>query len=71
MSNKGQLGTVHAAPEDVLTLQEAAALLRCHPITIKRNARCLRIPHRRLGSLWRFSRIELEAWMRQEDTAAA
>jgi len=61
---------VSAVPTDVLTIEEAAELLRCHPITIKRNADALGIPYRRLGSLWRFSRTELEAWMRKQDSAA-
>jgi len=62
---------VSAMETDVLTIEEAAELLRCHPVTIKRNADALHIPYKRLGTLWRFSRSELEAWMRQQDTAAA
>jgi excisionase family DNA binding protein len=62
---------VSAVPTDVLTIEEAAELLRCHPITIKRNADTLHITYRRLGSLWRFSRSELEAWLREQDSAAA
>jgi excisionase family DNA binding protein len=53
-------------PSDVLTLEEAAQLLRCHPRTVKRNADALNIPYRRLGSLWRFSRVKLDEWMRKE-----
>ena len=60
-----------AVSTDVLTIEEAAELLRCHPVTIKRNADVLHIPYRRLGTLWRFSRSELEAWMRTQDSAAA
>jgi len=62
-----------AMPTDVLTIEEVAELLRCHPVTIKRNADALHIPYRRLGTLWRFSRKRLEAWMRDnegETTAA-
>ena len=54
----------------MLTLEEAAAYLRCHPITVKRNAELLGIPHKRLGSLWRFSRRKLEAWVQEQDRAA-
>lgn len=62
---------VSATPEDVMTLEEAATFLRVHRITIVRNADSLHIPYKRLGSLWGFSRIELEAWMREQDSAAA
>jgi excisionase family DNA binding protein len=62
---------VSVVPIDTLTIEEAAEILRCHPVTIKRNADVLHIPYRRLGTLWRFSRSELEAWMRTQDSAAA
>jgi excisionase family DNA binding protein len=50
-------------PGDVLTLAEAAALLRCHPVTAKRLAILGSIPARKLGSLWRFSRQRLLDWV--------
>jgi excisionase family DNA binding protein len=53
--------------EVVWTLEEAAAYLRCHAMTIKRNAKILHIPHKRLGSLWRFSGPALKAWMQNRD----
>jgi len=48
---------------DVLTLAEAAELLRCHPVTVKRMAAKGSIPARKLGSLWRFSRQRLIEWI--------
>jgi excisionase family DNA binding protein len=50
---------------DVMTLMDAATFLKCCPTTIKRRAKILHIPHKRLGSLWRFYRPDLEAWMRE------
>ena len=50
---------------DVLTLEEAASFLRCHPKTLRLVAIRGKIPSRRVGSLWRFSRIVLESWMQQ------
>jgi excisionase family DNA binding protein len=49
-----------------MTLEDAATFLKCCPTTIKRRAKILHIPHKRLGSLWRFYRPDLEAWMRQD-----
>ena len=54
---------------DVLTLVEAAALLRVHPVTLRKRASAWGVPHRRLGSEWRFSRAVLTAWMQQRDAA--
>jgi excisionase family DNA binding protein len=52
---------------DVLTLNEAAAILRVHPVTLRRRAVAWGVPHRRLGVEWRFSREVLAAWMRDGD----
>jgi excisionase family DNA binding protein len=54
---------------DVLTLAEAAALLRVHPVTLRKRAAAWGVPHRRLGAEWRFSRAVLTAWMQQRDAA--
>jgi excisionase family DNA binding protein len=48
---------------DVLTLSEAAALLRCHPRTLRKMAADSKIPARRVGKLWRFSRTKLTDWL--------
>lgn len=50
---------------EVLTLEEAAEFLRCDPATVKRRAKVLNLPHRRIGSLWRFYRPSLISWMQQ------
>jgi excisionase family DNA binding protein len=50
---------------DVLTLPEAAALLRCHPKTLRKMATEAKIPAKRVGKLWRFSRTKLEQWLLQ------
>jgi len=55
-----------ASDNDVLTLNEAAALLRVHPVTLRKRAVKWGVPHRRLGSEWRFSRATLTAWIQQE-----
>lgn len=57
--------------QDVLTLDEAAIFLKCDPATIKRRAKVLHMPHRRLGSLWRFYKPALIAWMEEGEDQAA
>ena len=48
---------------DVLTLDEAASLLRVHPVTLRKRAVKWGVPHRRLGAEWRFSRTMLTRWI--------
>jgi len=62
---------VSVTSEDIMTLEEAAVFLRCHPKTIMRKADTLHIPYKRLGTLWRFSRVKLEAWIRDNEDRAA
>ena len=66
-------GTINALPtdQDVMTLKEAAEFFKCNPATLKRRADTLHIPYKRLGSLWRFSRKALEAWMADADNDKA
>jgi len=52
-----------------MKLPEAAAFLLCHPETLKKMANKGQVPHRRIGSAWRFSRAVLTRWM-QDDKAA-
>ena len=53
---------------DVLNVMEAAALLRCHPKTLKIKAAEWGVPHRRQGSQLRFSKQELLEWVRGRET---
>jgi excisionase family DNA binding protein len=50
---------------DIFTVAEAAALLRVHPITLRRRAVEWGVPHKRLGSEWRFSRVVLLSWVQE------
>jgi len=54
---------------DVLTLGEAAAILRVHPVTLRKRAVAWGVPHRRLGAEWRFSRKVLTAWIQNAGSA--
>jgi hypothetical protein len=60
-------GTTITMPydQDVMTLEEAAAFFRCDPATVKPRDKVLRMPHKRIGSLWRFYRPSLVAWMQE------
>jgi len=47
----------------VLNLKAAAALLQCHPKTLRLMAQAKKVPARRVGKLWRFSALRLKEWI--------
>jgi excisionase family DNA binding protein len=52
------------AAADVLTPAEAAAFLRVPEAAVRAEAAAGRMPARRIGDDWRFSRDGLAAWLR-------
>jgi excisionase family DNA binding protein len=48
---------------EVLTLEEAAELLRVTPAALRLDAEAGRVPGREIGAEWRFSRAALLAWL--------
>lgn len=56
-----------AEPEgDILTLDEVAAYLKASKRTIYRLAANGEIPAFKLGGAWRFSRSDMEDWIKQQ-----
>lgn len=54
----------HAAePPEVLTLEQAAALLQAQELAVAGMAECGELPARRVGGEWRFSRAALLEWL--------
>jgi excisionase family DNA binding protein len=54
-------------PETWVTVAEAAALLRCHPETIRRAVRTGELPATRLGyRTLRIQRVDLESWVKSK-----
>jgi excisionase family DNA binding protein len=63
----GGQGKVMAIIEgEILTLDEVAAYLKAGKRTIYRLAAARRIPAFKVGGTWRFSRAEIDAWIRQQ-----
>ena len=56
-------GAAVPSTSTVLTLQEAATLLRCCTVTVKRLALRGAFPCRKIGREWRFSRDALQRWL--------
>jgi excisionase family DNA binding protein len=55
-------------PRELLTVEEVADFLRVRPSTVYEWAKDGRIPASKVGRLWRFSREEIEAWVRNGGT---
>lgn len=54
---------------EVLTHKEAAKFLRIHPMTLYVLSRAKKLPVRKMGGQWRYSRTRLEQWMYQGGNA--
>lgn len=54
-----------AANDDVLTRDQAAALLQVHPVMVVRYVTDEGLPARKLGTDWRFTRGEVVEWFRK------
>jgi excisionase family DNA binding protein len=55
---------------EVLTLEEAASLLRVPVAAVQARAQRGELPGRRLGQEWRFARTALLAWLRDGEQPA-
>lgn len=53
-------------PSDLLTVAEAAAILRLHPVTVQRLLRRGELPGVRVGRQWRIRRTDLDDRLRGE-----
>ena len=53
-------------PEQIMTIDEVAAYLGLHPLTVRRLARDGAIPAFKAGRQWRVKRELLERWMEEQ-----
>ncbi len=67
----GRAEVADPAAAEVLTLEEAAALLRVTPASLLERARRGELPGRRLGEEWRFARSALLAWVGEMESSGA
>jgi excisionase family DNA binding protein len=66
----GHAAFTPAPPDAVLTLEEAAELLRVAPETLLARAEAGDVPARKLGDDWRFRRDALLDWLGAEEPAS-
>ena len=48
---------------EIMTVEQAAEFLHCHPKTVYRMVKAGQIPAFKLGSDWRFRRDVLDRWI--------
>ncbi len=55
-----------AGESEILTLREVADYLKVTERTIYRLAAAKKIPAFKVGGTWRFSRLDIDAWIKQQ-----
>jgi excisionase family DNA binding protein len=50
---------------DIMTVEQTADYLHLHPETLRAKARRGQIPAAKVGRQWRFSKVQLLAWIEQ------
>ena len=56
---------------EILTIREVAEYLKVTERTIYRLSAAKRIPAFKVGGAWRFSRADIESWIRQQSKGGA
>jgi len=51
------------APNEILTVEQVAALLHLHPMTVYRLVQRGKLPGFKVGGRWRFDKQVLENWV--------
>jgi excisionase family DNA binding protein len=57
-----------SSQSEILTIREVARYLKVTDRTIYRLAAAKRIPAFKVGGTWRFSRADIDVWIRQQST---
>ena len=53
---------------EILTIREVAGFLKVTERTIYRLAAAKKIPAFKVGGTWRFSRVDINSWIKQQST---
>lgn len=69
-ASQGRAGHPVTQPT-ILTVQEVAAYLRLHAVTVYRMAQNGKLPAFRVGRRWRFKRDQIEQWLTDRHNHAA
>lgn len=56
----------NASNGEILTIKQVADFLKVNERTIYRLAAAKQIPAFKVGGTWRFSRVDIDSWIRQQ-----
>jgi excisionase family DNA binding protein len=51
--------------KNILTLKEVSERLKCSESMVRKQCALGRIPHSRIGSLWRFDADDIDRWIEE------
>jgi excisionase family DNA binding protein len=66
IGNVGKGEAMANAADEILTLDEVAAYLKAGKRTVYRLAAAKKIPAFKVGGAWRFSRADIDRWIKQQ-----
>jgi excisionase family DNA binding protein len=55
---------------EILTIDEVASFLKVAERTVYRLAAAKKIPAFKVGGAWRFSRLDIDQWIKQQSTGS-
>ena len=70
-AKKGRFLPMPKPVSDILTILEVAKYLKVAERTVYRLAAAKKIPAFKVGGAWRFSRAEIEEWIKKQSSAVA
>jgi excisionase family DNA binding protein len=53
-------------PREIMTVNEVAAFLHVHPVTVYKMMKRKELPGFRIGSDWRFNRADILGWIKEK-----
>ena len=66
ISKKNQLSPMASSEDEIMTLPEVADYLKVAERTLYRLAASKKIPAFKVGEAWRFTKSDIEAWIRSQ-----
>ena len=66
ISKKNQLSPMASSEDEIMTLPEVADYLKVAECTLYRLAASKKIPAFKVGGAWRFTKSDIEAWIRSQ-----
>lgn len=60
----------HTGGDEILTIKDVAAYLKVTERTIYRLSQAKKIPAFKVGGMWRYLRVDIDRWIKQQSMGA-